>query len=204
MKNWDKMSKSKWQEYEAVWQHSQAQGNDLLLLLALAKLRQGSVMYATKETLAELLNCSVDTVDRSLKRLKRLGELSWVKGSSHSKRANRYQILLPGLDAVSGAVSSADSSFIPPQSAPLYPRSLPPLNSNETVVKEEITVFDSSFGGLVMMRSCDRVAGVLAPLQVWELLQAFDVSHACVSAFNDKIRLERWFEYLDKAAKGKE
>jgi hypothetical protein len=204
MKNWDKVSKSKWQEYEAVWQHSQAQGNDLLLLLALAKLRQGSVMYATKETLAELLNCSVDTVDRSLKRLRECGELSWVKGSSHSKRANRYQILLPGLDAVSTAVSPADSSFIPPQVAVLNPRSLPPLNSNETVVKEEISVFDSSFGGLVMMRSCDRVAGVLAPLQVWELLQVFDVSYSCTSAHTEKIRLERWFEYLDKAAKGKE
>jgi len=198
------VSKSKWQEYEAVWQHSQAQGNDLLLLLALAKLRQGSVMYATKETLAELLNCSVDTVDRSLKRLKRLGELSWVKGSSHSKRANRYQILLPGLDAHSTAVSAADSSFIPPQSAPLYPRSLPPLNSNETVVKEEITVFECRQLSPLHLRSCDRVAGVLAPLQVWELMLAFEGSYSSSSAFNDKVRLERWWGFLDKAAKDKE
>jgi hypothetical protein len=155
-------------------------------------------MYATKETLAELLNCSVDTVDRSLKRLKRLGELSWVKGSSHSKRANRYQILLPGLDAHSPADSPADSSFIPPQSAPLYPRSLPPLNSNETVVKEEIIVFECVQFGVLHLRSCD-VSG-LAPLQVWGLMQVFDCSFESRSAYTEKVRLDRWWAYLSKAA----
>lgn len=88
----------KFEDYEAVWQNSQASGNDLLILLALVKFRQPKGMYATRETLAELLKCNVDTVDRSLKRLKELGELDWVKGSDRSKRANRYAILLDGLD----------------------------------------------------------------------------------------------------------
>jgi len=60
----------KFEDYEAVWQNSQASGNDLLILLALVKFRQPKGMYATRETLAELLKCNVDTVDRSLRRLK--------------------------------------------------------------------------------------------------------------------------------------
>lgn len=129
----------KFEDYEVVWFHSQAQGNDLLLLLALVKFRQPKGMYATKETLASVMNCNVDTVDRSLKRLKALGELDWDKGSSVSKRANRYRILLPGLDGVTPAVSTADStadsSFIPPQTRPEYPRNITPLNSKETEMK---------------------------------------------------------------------
>ena len=122
----------KYEDYEAVWQHSKASGNDLLLLLALVKFRQPSGMYVTKETLAVTLNCNVDTVDRSLKRLKVLGELVWDKGSDFSKRANKYQILLPGLDlntpANSPLVSTANSSGIPPQTQGEYPRNITPLN----------------------------------------------------------------------------
>jgi len=122
----------KYEDYEAVWQHSKASGNDLLLLLALVKFRQPSGMYVTKETLAATLNCNVDTVDRSLKRLKILGELVWDKGSDFSKRANKYQILLPGLDlntpANSPLVSTANSSLIPPQNHEEYPRNITPLN----------------------------------------------------------------------------
>ena len=126
----------KFEDYEVVWQHSQASGNDLLLLLALVKFRQVKGMYVTKETLAEVMNCNVDTVDRSLKRLKVLGELSWDKGSKVSKRANSYQILLPGLDDDTPANSPRNSPLIsheiPPQTQVLYPRKLTPPNSNET------------------------------------------------------------------------
>ena len=81
---------------------------------------------------------------------------------------------------------------------------MPPLNSNETVVKEEITVFECRQLSPLHLRSCDRVAGVFAPLQVWELMLAFEGSYSCSSAFNDKVRLERWWGFLDKAAKDKE
>lgn len=137
----------KFQDYEAVWQHSQATGNDLLLLLALVKFRQVKGMYATKETLAEVMNCNVDTVDRSLKRLKALGELSWDKGSKVSRRANSYQINLPGLDADTPAnsprISPLISQEIPPQTHDLYPRNITPPNSNETErnSREQISLF---------------------------------------------------------------
>jgi len=201
----------KYEDYEVIWKNSQASGNDLLLLLALVKFRQAKGMYATKETLAVVMRCNVDTVDRSLKRLKALGELTWDKGSSYGKKANRYFILLPGLDldpnntpadstADSTAVSTANSSFIPPQTHALYPRKFTPLNIKEIVIKQnaEISVFDSAKFGVLHMRSCD--VSLLPPLQVYELMQQFEASYACTSAFNDKVRLDRWWEFLGKAA----
>jgi len=196
----------KFEDYEAVWQGSQATGNDLLLLLALVKFRQPAGMYATKETLALVMNCNTDTVDRSLKRLKAMGELDWVKGSDRAKRANRYSILLPGLDkntpANSPRVSSRVSHEIPPQSHEEYPRKLTPLNRSKTEINNisEKFVFDASFGGAFMMRSLDRVAGVLSPLQVRDLLTLFSGSYDCTSAYNEDVRVSRWWVFLDKAA----
>jgi hypothetical protein len=196
----------KFEDYEAVWQCSQATGNDLLLLLALVKFRQPAGMYATKETLALVMNCNTDTVDRSLKRLKAMGELDWVKGSDRSKRANRYSILLPGLDkntpANSPRVSPRVSHEIPLQSHEEYPRKLTSLNRSKTEVNNirEKVVFDSSFGGVFMMQSLDRVAGVLSPLQVRDLLVSFAGSYDCTSAYNEDVRVSRWWVFLDKAA----
>jgi hypothetical protein len=197
----------KYQDYESVWQFSQASGNDLLLLLVLVKFRQDKVMYCTKETLAEKMRCNVDTVDRSLKRLKALGELIWDKGSNLSKRANRYQILLPGLDLdpnntplISPRNSPRNSQKIPLDFQEEYPLKLTPLNSNETEVniREEILVFDATRFGRLHLRSCD-VSG-LSPLRVLELLEAFSSSYDSSSAYTEKVRLDRWWAYLSKAA----
>jgi hypothetical protein len=164
-------------------------------------------MYATKETLAGLMRCNVDTVDRSLKRLKALGELIWDKGSSHSKRANRYFILLPGLDLdpnntprISPRISPRNSQEIPLEFQEEYPLNITPLNIKETEikVKPEITVFDASKFGKLHLRSCD--VSLLPPLLVLELLQAFSSSYECSSAYTEKVRLDRWWAYLDKAA----
>jgi len=197
----------KFEDYEVIWKYSKAQGNDLLLLLALVKFRQPAGMYATKETLANLLRCNVDTVDRSLKRLKALGELSWDKGSSYSKRANRYFILLKGLDydpnnipLISPRNSPRNSQEIPPESHGEYPRKFTPLNSNETElnIKEEIVVFDATMFGKLHLRSCD--VSVLPPLKVYDLLQMFASSYESSSAYTDKVRLDRWWAYLSKFA----
>ena len=196
----------KYEDYEVIWKHSQATGNDLLLLLALVKYRQPAGMYATKETIAGLMRCNADTVDRCLKRLRELGELTWDKGSDRSKRANRYFILLPGLDLdpnntprISPRNSPRNSQEIPPQFQEEYPRKFTPLNSNETEmkVKPEITVFDATKFGQLHLRSCD--VSLLPPLLVFELLQAFASSYECSSAYTEKIRLERWWAYLNKA-----
>lgn len=196
----------KFEDYEAVWQNSEASGNDLLLLLALVKFRQPKGMYATRETLAELLKCNVDTVDRSLKRLKLSGELEWDKGSSVSKRANRYYINLPGLDAntplFSPRISPRNSQEIPPETHGKYPPNITPLNSNETEgnsIKQKV-VFDATFAGVFMMQCCDRVAGVLSPLQVRDLLESFASSYDCSSAYTDDVRVARFYKLLDSAA----
>jgi hypothetical protein len=197
----------KYEDYEVIWRASQATGNDLLLLLALVKYRQPAGMYATKETIAGLMRCNADTVDRCLKRLKTLGELTWDRGSEMSKRANRYYILLPGLDldpnntpANSPRISPRNSREIPPQFQDEYPRNITPLNIKETEmkVKPEIIVFDASRFGQLHLRSCD--VSFLSPLQVLELLQAFSSSYECKSAYTEKVKLDRWWAYLDKAA----
>lgn len=190
----------KYEDYEVIWRNSKASGNDLLLLLALVKFRQPAGMYATKETLALLIRCNVDTVDRSLKRLKALGELTWDKGSNLSKRANRYQILLDGLDLDTPLNSPRNSQEIPPETHGEYPRNITPLNRNETEMKlkQEISVFDSTRFGVLHMRSCD-VSG-LSPLKVELLLLQFASSFECKSAYTEKVRLDRWWAYLSKAA----
>lgn len=192
----------KFQDYEAVWQNSQASGNDLLLLLALVKFRQSKGMFATRETLALMLRCNVDTVDRSLKRLKALGELVWDKGSSYSRRANRYQILLPGLDLGNNnpLISPRNSQEIPLETHDKSPLNITPLNSNETVVKRdhEVLKFDSSRFGELHLASID-VSG-LSPLRVEELLVNFSDSWECRKAYSEKVRLERWWLFLAKFA----
>jgi hypothetical protein len=197
----------KYEDYEVIWKHSQATGNDLLLLLALVKYRQPAGMYATKETLAGLMRCNVDTVDRCLKRLRASGELTWDKGSDMSRRANRYFILLQGLDLdpnntplISPRNTPRNSSEIPPDSQEEYPRNITPLNSNETEmkIKREITVFDETKFGQVHRVSCE--VSSLPPLLVLELLQAFASSYECSSAYTEKVRLDRWWAYLNKFA----
>jgi hypothetical protein len=135
-----------------------------------------------------------------------MGELDWVKGSDRSKRANRYAILLPNLDLntplISPRNSSRNSQDIPPETHDKYPPNITPLNSNETErnsIKQKV-VFNASFGSSFMMVSLDRVAGVLSPLQVKELLETFAVSYDCVSAYTEDVRVARWWAYLDKAA----
>jgi hypothetical protein len=192
----------KFEDYEAVWQNSQASGNDLLLLLALVKFRQPKGMFATRETLAMMLRCNVDTIDRCLKRLKASGELVWDKGSAHSKRANRYAILLPGLDSVKDSPRNAsrNSQNKTLDSQEESPLNIKALNSKETLVKSnsEILVFDSTRFGDLHLASI-QVSG-LAPLLVDDLLSSFASGYECRSAYTEKVRLERWWAYLDRAA----
>jgi hypothetical protein len=193
-------------EMDQVWDKSQATRTDKLVLLAIARTYNvGKGSWPSQKTLARVCGINVRSVRRSIQALQDSGELVWVRGSNYSGKANLYYITVCEGAKMSAIVQPEMSAESAEMSAETN-KNVRLLNKqlNKLDKKEELSVFDSSFGGLLMMRSCDRVAGVLAPLQVWELLQAFDVSHACVSAFNDKIRLERWWGFLDKAAKGKE
>jgi hypothetical protein len=180
----------KYQDYEVIWRHSKATGSDRLLLLALVKYRQPlRGMSVTKDTLATTMNCSLDTVDRCLRRLKDLGELVWDTGSSASKRANRYYILLEGLDFV-----TADCTSIPPQIAVEYPRRLHPLNSNETEVKDIEISFDFSNGS-----ECFKLSlGWRPDLSVLQILDARDrfVAHKSYLLAEDSQVMSRWQAWL--------
>jgi len=186
---------AKWQNYESVWEHSKASGNDLLLLLVLIKFRQ-SKTFATKETIALKMRCNVDTVDRCLKRLKRLGELDWDKGSAKSQRANSYRILLPGLDLDTPANSPAVSSSIPPQTRAEYPRNITPPN----ISKQNLNIYIENmiFGDEKWVELSTEIAKQLglSVLQVRESLDRFKASPVFTAAKSEREKCWRWFNWL--------
>ena len=187
-------------EMDKVWDKSQASKTDKLVLLAIARrYKPGVGAWPSQEYLAKI--CGVDTrsIRNSITRLQALGELKWVKGSNLSKKANLYWISciettktsaepLPEISAKSAKTSAeTDKNFRL-------------LNKELNTLNTEKVVFDSNRFSPLMMRSCDRVAGVLSPLQVSDLLTQFASSYDCVSAYTDEIRIARWYALLDKAA----
>ena len=187
-------------EMDKVWDKSQASKTDKLVLLAIARrYKPGVGAWPSQDYLAKI--CGVDTrsIRNSITRLQALGELKWVKGSNLSKKANLYWISciettktsaepLPEISAKSAKTSAEnDKNFR------LLNKELNTLNKPEII-------FDSTFAGAFMMRSLDRVAGVLSPLQVSDLLSTFAGSYDCASAYTDEIRVARFFKLLDDAA----
>ncbi len=68
--------------------------NDKVVYSALRSYRdesKGNAVYPSRATVAEKLNCSTDTIDRSVKRLVKHEHLSYIRGSKG--RANTYQFL---------------------------------------------------------------------------------------------------------------
>jgi hypothetical protein len=187
-------------EMDKVWDKSQASKTDKLVLLAIARrYKPGVGAWPSQDYLAKI--CGVDTrsIRNSITRLQALGELKWVKGSNLSKKANLYWISciettktsaepLPEISAKSAKTSAeTDKNFRL-------------LNKELNTLNTEKVVFDSTRFSPLMMRSCDRVAGVLSPLQVSDLLTTFAGSYDCVSAYTDEIRIARWYALLDKTA----
>ena len=187
-------------EMDKVWDKSQASKTDKLVLLAIARrYKPGVGAWPSQDYLAKI--CGVDTrsIRNSITRLQELGELKWVKGSNLSKKANLYWISciettktsaepLPEISAKSAKTSAEkDKNFRL-------------LNKELNTLNESKDVFDATFASPFMMRSLDRVAGVLSPLQVSDLLNTFAGSYDCASAYTDEIRLTRWYALLDAAA----
>jgi hypothetical protein len=187
-------------EMDKVWDKSQASKTDKLVLLAIARrYKPGLGAWPSQDYLAKI--CGVDTrsIRNSITRLQVLGELKWVKGSNLSKKANLYWISciettktsaepLPEISAKSAKTSAEND------------KNFRLLNKELNTLNESKDVFDSTFASPLMMRSCDRVAGILSPLQVSDLLNTFAGSYDCSSAYTDEIRVTRWYALLDKAA----
>ena len=187
-------------EMDKVWDKSQASKTDKLVLLAIARrYKPGVGAWPSQDYLAKI--CGVDTrsIRNSITRLQALGELKWVKGSNLSKKANLYWISCIETTKTSAEPLPETSAKTTKTSAE-NDKNFRLLNKELNTLNEEKVVFDSSFMGVFMLQSCDRVAGVLSPLQVKELLEVFADSYDCVSAYTDDVRVARWFALLDKAA----
>ena len=187
-------------EMDKVWDNSQASKTDKLVLLAIARrYKPGLGAWPSQDYLAKI--CGVDTrsIRNSITRLQELGELKWVKGSNLSKKANLYWISCIETTKTSAeplteiSAKSAKTSAENDKNFRLLNKELNTLNKPEII-------FDSTFASPFMMKSLDRVAGVLSPLQVSDLLTSFAGSYDCSSAYTDEIRVARWWACLDKAA----
>jgi hypothetical protein len=187
-------------EMDKVWDKSQASKTDKLVLLAIARrYKPGVGAWPSQDYLAKI--CGVDTrsIRNSITRLQDLGELKWVKGSNLSKKANLYWISCIETTKTSAELVTKTSAKSAKTSAE-NDKNFRLLNKELNTLNKPEIIFDSTFASPLMMRSCDRVAGVLSPLQVSDLLSTFAGSYDCASAYTDEIRLTRWYKYLDAAA----
>jgi hypothetical protein len=187
-------------EMDKVWDKSQASKTDKLVLLAIARrYKPGVGAWPSQDYLAKI--CGVDTrsIRNSITRLQDLGELKWVKGSNLSKKANLYWISCIETTKTSAELVTKTSAKSAKTSAE-NDKNFRLLNKELNTLNKPEIIFDATFASPFMMKSLDRVAGVLSPLQVSDLLNMFAGSYDCSSAYTDEIRVARWWACLDKAA----
>lgn len=91
---------------DKVWDNSQASKTDKLVLLAIARrYKPGVGAWPSQDYLAKICGVNARSVRASITRLEALGELTWIRGSNLSKKANLYY-----LTAVEGAKTPAESA----------------------------------------------------------------------------------------------
>jgi alkylated DNA nucleotide flippase Atl1 len=190
---------------DLVWAKSQATRLDKFVLLAIAKTyNPGKGSYPSQKHIAKMTGIADPRgVRRSLQRLTELGELVWVRGSNNSGKSNVYYItFIEQPVAKLTAIANTKMTPVNDQNDLLTSSQIDPLLNKrlDNLLNAEEVVFDSRFASPLMKKSVDRVAGVLSPLQVSDLLEAFANSYDCSSAYTDEIRVSRWYAQLDKAA----
>ena len=194
-----------YKEMDLVWAKSQATRLDKFVLLAIAKTyNPGKGSYPSQKHIAKMTGIADPRgVRRSLQRLTELGELVWVRGSNNSGKSNVYYItFIEQPVAKLTAIANTKMTPVNDQNDLLTSSQIDPLLNKrlDNLLNAEEVVFDSRFASPLMKKSVDRVAGVLSPLQVSDLLEAFANSYDCSSAYTDEIRVSRWYAQLDKAA----
>jgi hypothetical protein len=91
-------------EMDKVWDKSQASKTDKLVLLAIARrYKPGVGAWPSQDYLAKICGVHTRSVRASIVRLEALGELTWVRGSNLSKKANLYF-----LTAIEGEKTTAE------------------------------------------------------------------------------------------------
>jgi alkylated DNA nucleotide flippase Atl1 len=194
-----------YKEMDLVWAKSQATRLDKFVLLAIAKTyNPGKGSYPSQKHIAKMTGIADPRgVRRSLQRLTELGELVWVRGSNNSGKSNVYYItFIEQPVAKLTAIANTKMTPVNDQNDLLTSSQIDPLLNKrlDNLLNAEEVVFDSRFASPLMKKSVDRVAGVLSPLQVSDLLETFANSYDCSSAYTDEIRVTRWYAQLDKAA----
>jgi hypothetical protein len=93
-------------EMDKVWDKSQASKTDKLVLLAIARrYKPGVGAWPSQEYLAKSCGVHARSIRASISRLEALGELTWIRGNSYSKKANLYFITV-----LEGSKTSAELS----------------------------------------------------------------------------------------------
>ena len=103
----------------AVWQHSQATGRTMLVLLAIAD-HQGEIgAWPSIATIAKMVNASERSVQRDIQTLQDMGELSVEVQNAPTKqqyKSNLYWVTLPGTSRVTLGVTDLASGVTELQS----------------------------------------------------------------------------------------
>jgi hypothetical protein len=99
-------------EMDKVWDNSKATKTDKLVLLAIARrYKPGVGSWPSQDYLAKTCGVNIRSIRASLTRLEALGELTWIRGSNLSKKANLYY-----LTAIESAKTPAKSAKTSAQS----------------------------------------------------------------------------------------
>ena len=115
-------------EMDKVWDKSQASKTDKLVLLAIARrYKPGVGAWPSQKYLAKMCGVDKRSISNSLSRLEALGELTWVRGSNLSKKANLYFItVLEG--AKTSIMSETKTSTKVAKTSTILSKNFPLLN----------------------------------------------------------------------------
>jgi alkylated DNA nucleotide flippase Atl1 len=192
-------------ESDLVWKHSKAIRLDKFVLLAIAKTyNKGEGSYPSQTTIAKMCGIAdARGVRKSLQRLSDLGELTWVRGSNNSGKANVYFITFIEQDIAKKvsipvtkktAINDQKDLYTSDQKDRLLNKGL-----NKLLNAKKLS-FDSTWQGDFMKSVWSRYEGRLSVLRVVELMESFAGSYECSSAYTEDVRLTRFYALLDSAA----
>jgi alkylated DNA nucleotide flippase Atl1 len=192
-------------ESDLVWKHSKAIRLDKFVLLAIAKTyNKGEGSYPSQATIAKMCGIAdARGVRKSLQRLSDLGELTWIRGSNNSGKANVYFITFIEQDiAKKASIADTKKTAISDQKD-LYTSDQKDRLLNKGLNKllnAKKLPFDSTYQGDFMQSVWSRYDGRLSVLQVVELIEFFAKSPDNANAYTEDVRLTWFWKLCDTAA----
>lgn len=201
-----------YKEMDVVWEQSQASKTDKLVLLAIARrYNPGVGAWPSQQFLAEI--CGIDTrsVRASISRLHKLGELSWIVGSSKSGKSNTYFIRVIEEKALSGGAKtsgeSAKTSAISAKTSAILSKNFRPLSNTLNTLNKYIysdVEFDLSPGSEFWQAMLEVKTGLgLSSDQVRDCLARFQVHPNYRATQDRRVQAKRFLTvWLPNEVKG--